>query len=115
MSEYETNMEAVPSSGGYSSTKNVTLKDAVEMGEYDPEYLSRFAEWHTLSKTMQWSFIEKALDNAERHLVQQWAVVNNVLDFRLKPELQIALRNIEAKRHKVLDDREKLLLKYSSQ
>jgi len=94
------------------SSKKFQLREVVEMGEYDPEYLRTFAEWHTLSRPVQWSLIKKALDIRERQLVQQWAEVNNILDFRLKPELKIALKNIEKKRHQVMSDRESLLMMY---
>ena len=82
------------------------------MGEYDPEYLGTFAEWHTLGKMVQWELIRKALDIRENQLVRQWAEVNNVLDFRLKPELKLALKDIEKKRHEVMRDREKLIVEY---
>lgn len=114
MSEFDTSMERTPQSSGPAPSKTFQLRDAIDMGEYDPDYLSTFAEWHTLSKTMQWTLIKKALDIRERQLVQQWAEINNVIDFRLKPQLKVALKNIESKRHQVITDRETLLLEYSS-
>ncbi len=84
------------------------------MGEYDPKYLSTFPEWHTLSKPIQWSLIKKALSIKEKQLIQQWAEVNNVLDFRLKPELKIVLKNIQDMIHKVDQDKEKLIMEYFS-
>lgn len=107
-------METTPQSTGPAPTKTFQLREVVEMGEYDPEYLSTFAEWHSLSKPVQWTLIKKALDIRERQLVQQWAEINNVLDFRLKPELKVALKNIEKKRHEVMSDRERLLMEYFS-
>jgi hypothetical protein len=119
MTEYEETIESSPSSSKTSSPKismpkNITLREAIELGEYNPEYLSMFPDWSTLSKTIQWNYIKKALDIRERQLMQQWSEVSNILDFRLKPDLKIALKNIEINRHKVLDDREKLLLEYSA-
>ena len=105
-------METTPQSAGSVHSKKFQLREVVEMGEYDPDYLGTFAEWHTLSKPVQWSLIKKALDIRERQLVQQWAEINNILDFRLKPELKIALKNIEKKRHEVMRDREILLMEY---
>ena len=112
MSELDNSMETTPSASGTPPIKTFQLNDVVEMGEYDPEYLSTFAEWHSLSKPIQWTLIKKALDIRERQLVQQWAEVNNILDFRLKPELKTVLKNIEDKRHQLFEDREKLLSEY---
>ena len=112
MSEMDDSMEKTPQSAGQVPSKTFQLREVVEMGEYDPEYLGTFAEWHTLSKPVQWSLIKKALDIRERQLVQQWAEINNILDFRLKPELKIALKNIEKQRHQVMKDRETLLMEY---
>ena len=105
-------METTPQSTRSASARTFQLREVIEMGEYDPEYLGTFAEWHTLSKPVQWSLIKKALDIRERQLVQQWAEINNILDFRLKPELKIALKNIEKQRHQVMKDRETLLMEY---
>lgn len=91
-------METTPQSTGPAPTKTFQLREVVDMGEYDSEYLGTFAEWHSLSKPARWTLIKKALDIRERQLVQQWAEINNVLDFRLKPELKVALKNIERQR-----------------
>ena len=114
MSKYGPSIEGISTSSKPPSPKNISLREAIELGEYDPEYLSRFPDWSTLSRTIQWNYIKKALDVRERQLIQQWSEVSNVLDFRLKPELKIALKNIEIKRYKLLDDSERLLLEYSS-
>lgn len=92
---------------------NMTLQKAVDMGEYDPNFLATFPEWHEISRHVQFQFIKQALDNRNRQLVTQWAEIVNILDFSKKPHLQEALRNIE-KQMKVLDrDKEKLYLEYS--
>lgn len=113
MSEFEKSMEQGSTSSGPAPTKTFQLRDAIDMGEYNPEYLATFAEWHTLSKTMQWNLLKKALDNRERQLLQQWAEVNNVIDFRLKPELKKVLKKIWENRAKVVKDKEALLIEYS--
>ncbi|KKU33076.1 MAG: hypothetical protein UX47_C0006G0047 [Candidatus Collierbacteria bacterium GW2011_GWA2_46_26] len=43
-------IETTPQSAGSASAKKFQLREVVEMGEYDPEYLGTFAEWHTLSR-----------------------------------------------------------------
>lgn len=91
----------------------MTLEKAVDMGEYDPEYLASFPEWHTLSRHIRWEFIKRALKNREGQIMQQYAAVNNVLDFSKKPEAQAALKNIEEQYKKFRDTKEKLLMEYS--
>ena len=100
-------------SSGKPTISGMTLAQAVELGEYNPQYLSTFAEWHTLSRHVQFQYIRQALDNRNKHLIQQWAEIVNMLDFSKKPELADALQNIQ-KQIKDLDrDREKLYLEYS--
>jgi hypothetical protein len=101
------------SSTGSTASQKMTLQKAVDMGEYDPEYLSTFLEWHSLSKHIQFQYIREALDNRNRHLIKQWAEINNMLDFRLKPELGVALKNIEKQLKRLEEDREKLYFEYS--
>ena len=84
------------------------------MGEYDPKFLSQYPEFVSLSPHVQFQYIRRALKNRRRQLVVQWAEINNVLDFRLKPELRLALRNIEKKLKKLEEDMERLYLDYSS-
>src|SRR6185369_13519677 len=91
----------------------MTLSQAIEMGEYNPEYLSTFPEWHQLSKHTQFQYIRMATDNRRKQLLMQWAEVNNMLDFRLKPELKETLKNIEAQMKKLTKDREQLYVEYS--
>ena len=86
----------------------LTLQKAIDMGEYDPSYLSTFAEWHKISRHMQFEYIRKALDNRNYHLLKQWAEINNMIDFRLKPQMAEALKNIEKQMKKLDSDREKL-------
>lgn len=93
---------------------NLTLKKAIELGEYDPEFLATYPEWHTYSRHVQFQHIRKALDNRNRQLVVQWAEVNNMLDFHKKPYLKVALKNIEKQLALVEKDREKLYLEYSA-
>jgi hypothetical protein len=91
----------------------MTLQKAIDMGEYDPDYLSTFPEWHTLSRHIQFEHIRTALENRNRQLLTQWAEINNMLDFRLKPHLKEALANIEKQWRKLRLDREKLYAEYS--
>ncbi len=93
--------------------RSITLRDAIDLGEYDPEYLATFAEWHTLTPHIQFQYIREALDIRRKQYLLQWAEINNMLDFHLKPHLAEALKNIE-KQLKVLEkDREAIYLQYS--
>jgi hypothetical protein len=110
---FEDNLEHGKSSGKPAKAPKMTLQKAVELGEYEPEFLATFPEWHTLSRHVQFQFIREGLDNRNRQLVVQWAEINNVLDFRLKPHLKEALENIQRQIKKVDEDRERLYLEYS--
>jgi len=103
----------VRGSGQSSQPANMTLQKAVDMGEYDTEYLSTFPEWYTFSRHIQFQYIRTAIGNRHAQLITQWVEINNILDFRLKPNLQIALKNIEKQLKKLEKDREKLFLDYS--
>jgi len=92
----------------------ITFHQAIEMGEYNPSYLAIFPEWHQLSKHLQFQYIRQALDNRYNQLLRQWAEINNILDFRLKPHLKEALKNIQIQMKKLDQDREKLYVEYSS-
>jgi hypothetical protein len=100
-------------SGGRSTGQKMTLQKAVDMGEYDPEYLATFAEWHTLSRHVQFQFIRQGLDNRNNQLLTQWAIINNTLDFRLKPQLAEALENIQKQMKRLDTERERLYFEYS--
>lgn len=93
--------------------KHMTLKEAVELGEYNPEFLANFPEWHTYSRHVQFQYIRKALDNRNKQLLTQWAEINNILDFRLKPHLAEALKNIQKQMKKLDTDRDQLYFEYS--
>lgn len=110
--EEEANFEK-PSKGSSRPSATMTLQKAIDLGEYDPAYLATFAEWHTLSRHIQFQYIRQALDNRHRHLITQWAEVNNMLDFSKKPQLTEALENIMLQIKKLERDREKLYLEYS--
>lgn len=93
--------------------KKMTLEKTVEMGEYEPSYLSTFPEWHGLTRYLQLQYIRRAIENRRRQLMVQWAEINNVLDFRLKPNLKEALKNIEKQLKELDRDEERLLLEYT--
>ncbi len=103
----------VPTGGGTISSSKMTLAKAIEMGEYDPDYLATFPEWYTHPRHSQFQLISKALDNRRKHLLVQWAELNNVLDFSKKPHLRDALKNVEQQLRKVRGDKERIFVEFS--
>ena len=85
---FEDDLEKGKSLASSVRLPKMTLQGAVELGEYKPEYLATFPEWHTLSRHVQFQFIREGLDNRRKQLTVQWAEINNILDFRLKPHLK---------------------------
>lgn len=108
--------EGTKEKGGRGKLVNVsymTLQKAVDLGEYNPEYLATFPEWHEMSRHVQFQFIKQGLENREKQLWMQWSEVNNVIDFRLKPNMGTALENIQKQVKKLNKDRERLFIEYS--
>ena len=81
--------------GSQSASTVLTLEKAVELGEYDPNFLANFPQWHSLSRHVQFQYIRRALNNRHKQLLTQYAELNNVLDLRLKPNIWKAIRNME--------------------
>ncbi len=110
--EKETGGEIV-SSKSATPGKAMTLQQAIDFGEYDPDFLATFPEWHNLTRAVQFQYIRRALQNREGNLRIQWAETVNFLDFSKKPELKEALKNIEIQLNKVKMDTERLYIEYS--
>jgi hypothetical protein len=110
---FEDGLEKGSSAKGSVKTSKMTLQKAVDLGEYNPEYLATFPEWHELSRHVQFQFIRQGIDNRRKQLVVQYAEVINVLDRRLKPHLKEAEENIMSQLNKLDQDREELYLEYS--
>ena len=90
---FEDNIEKGKSSGKPSVSSKMTLQKAIELGEYNPDYLSTFPEWLTLSRHIKFQYIRDAIESRRRHLITQYAEINNILDFSKKPHLKEALKN----------------------
>ena len=113
--EFEDIIETRTSSG--ASPKNsdtITLQKAIDMGEYDPEYLANFPDWHKLSRMMKWQMIRPAIRNRRRFLQVQWAEINNSLDYSRKPHLKQAGDNILKQLDVLLADEEKYQVEFSA-
>lgn len=91
----------------------MSLEEAVRLGEYQPEFLSRYPEWNTLSHFVQFQKISQALENRKRFLMQKWAEVINFMDENDDPKLrEEAKRGIEAQLADLRKDKEKLYWEY---
>ena len=96
-----------------NNKKALTLDQAVDLGEYNPKYLSKFQEFLKLSPHVQLQYIRKGLDIRRKQLLVQWAELDRAIDSRLKPKIQIAKKNIEKQLKQIEKDREKYYYEYS--
>lgn len=103
-------MEHEPSSsGGFSpTTYTMTLLKAVELGEYDPEVLSQWPEWHKLSQHARFQLVRKGLKNKDFQLRSEWAEINNQLNFSQKPYLARALKEVEKQITKLREEEDRM-------
>ena len=113
MDENEPSIE-MPQSSRPPKTGKMTLQQVIDMGEYHPEYLANFAEWHTLSIYIQFQMIRRALDIRHKQLITQYAELNNVLDLRKKPHVTEAMKNVEQQIRIFESEREELYVRYSN-
>lgn len=90
----------------------MTLDKAVELGEYDPNFLSTFPEWAGFTTYIRWNYIRQAIKNRRRFLMLNWAETNNVLDFRLKPEMKGVLDKINQQLNFLNQEEERLRIEY---
>ena len=118
--EYETPTEieaveqnALPQDSSSTQQPKMTLQQAINFGEYNPEYLANFAEWHTLTSHIQWQLVRKALDIRRRQLFTQYAELCSVLDLRDKPNVQESIKHVEQQLAELSKDRERLYVEFT--
>ena len=104
--------EREPKSKPRKPTTKMTLDKAVEMGEYNPDFLATFPEWAGFSNNIRWHYIRDAIQNRRKFLLLNWAETNNVLDFRLKPEMKQVLDKINLQLKNLNQEEEKLRLEF---
>ncbi len=90
-----------------------TLKDAVRMGEFEPEFLTQFEDWNELTRNMQFQYIREAIENRRKILLQQYVALYNTLNFSQNPELQKACDNNVAQLEAMMKRKEELYVEYS--
>lgn len=96
-----------------SSPGALSLREAISLGEYRPEFLAKFTEWENLSVPVQFEFIRQALENRHKQLITYYAQLNNVLNLSKKPEVQEAMKKIETALKNYEKDREQLYVEYA--
>jgi len=111
--EFEDIIETKTSGGTTKKSDDITLQKAVDMGEYNPEYLANFPDWHKLSRMMKWQMVRQAIKNRRRFLQVQWAEINNIIDYSQKPHLKQAGDNILKQLDALLKDEEKYQVEFS--
>ena len=114
MIDKEPSPENKSQSAGPSTSFNLNLQTAVNMGEYEPNYLSQFEEWQALTPNMQYEFVRKGIENKRRQLRVQYAVTFNSPHYSKKPELAEASKNIHERLKQLQRDEERLIVHYSS-
>ncbi len=113
MPDTEPSPEKLQNSGSSSTSSLLNLQAAVNMGEYEPDYLARFPEWQELTVTMQFEFVRKGIEQKRRQLRLQYATTFNAPNYSKKPHLEEAIKNIFARLRKLQEDEERLSIEYS--
>lgn len=100
--------EKTSASNSPSLPTNMTLQKAVDLGEYDPDYLSTFPDWHEITPHLQWRMVHQAIKNRRTSLMVNWAEVANQPNYSKKPHLKPIQESIEKQLRQLQEDEEKL-------
>lgn len=101
-------MEGTGGSPKKTTDPVMTLQKAVDLGEYDPEYLSTFPEYQTLTPHLQWRMVHQAIKNRRTSLNVNWAEIANQPDYSKKPHLKPIQESIEKQLRQLQIDEENL-------
>jgi len=96
-----------------TSTPSNSLEKAIELGEYQPEFLGKYPEWSGMSSHMQFEFIRRGIDNRRQHLRREYASIVNQPDFSKKNHLKVALQKIVTAQKELIEEEELLQLEYA--
>lgn len=92
----------------------MTFEEAIQMGEYKPDYLARFPEWGKMSHHVQWEYISKALANRKTQLMHKWSETINFMDQSEIPDLKKKIADsIFEQIRKLAEEKERLYYEYS--
>lgn len=91
-----------------------SLKEAINLGEYEPEILAQYPEWEKLSNYARFQLISQGLETRRKQLFKKWSEIINFIDDSDNPTLQEEAKgNIERQLKKLREDKERLYLEYS--
>lgn len=89
------------------------LKEAINLGEFEPEVLEKYPEWEKLSNYARFEMVRQGLENRRRQLFKKWGeVVNFTGDFP-NASRQETKENIERQLEALRADKERLYNEYS--
>ncbi len=104
----DTNFLQTPKNPTPTKVAHITLQRAVDLGEYDPEYLSSFPEWHDLTPHLQWRMVHQAIKNRRTSLNVNWAEIANQPNYSQKPHLKPIQESIQKQLKQLQADEENL-------
>lgn len=106
--------ERTPKSKSKTSSPQMTLERAIELGEYSPKFLSTFPQWLDLSDNIRFNYILRAIKNRRQFLRLNYAETFNVTNYSQKPELKKVLEAINDRLEELQKEEEKYRIEYSS-
>lgn len=106
--------ERAPRSKPKTSSPQMTLERAIELGEYDPKFLGTFPQWQDLSDNIRFNYILRAIKNRRQFLRLNYAETFNVIDYSQKPELKKVLEAINDRLDELQKEEEKYRIEYAS-
>ncbi|MCS7092082.1 MAG: hypothetical protein NZM26_01880 [Patescibacteria group bacterium] len=111
--DLNTNLQQFPKNASQKPKKTaLTLRQAIEYGEYDVAYLSTFPEWHELPKHIQFEYLNEAMDNRRKQLLQHWAYINRTSNWSVRDDLKEISAGIEKQLDELERDRQKIMAEY---
>lgn len=106
--------ERTPKTKPAVKSSRMTLERAIELGEYNPKFLSTFPQWQDLSDNIRFNYILRAIKNRRQFLRLNYAETFNVIDYSQKPELKKVLEAINDRLDELQKEEEKYRIEYSS-
>ncbi len=89
------------------------LKEAINLGEFEPEVLAKYPEWEKLSNYARFELIRQGLENRRRQLFKKWGEVVNFIGDSKTSDRQETKDNIERQLEALRADKERLYNEYS--
>ena len=93
---------------------SLTFSKAIELGEYEPNFLEQFPEFSELTRPSQYEYVKKAIENRIKHIWVHWSELANLPDMSIKPQIRKAMEKLEQQHKKVMADKERLYIEFAS-